>query len=81
MAASVAVFVRACVSPLSAVLITYRRFGLGLLWQGLYFTSALLLFPRVATALSFEHFMLFYAAHETVLYGLYLGLIFYSLKD
>lgn len=81
MAASIAVFVRACVSPLSSVLITYRRFGLGLLWQGLYFASALLLFPRVAAVLSFEQFMLFYAVHETVLYGLYLGLIFYSLKE
>lgn len=81
MAASTAVFVRACVSPLSSVLITYRRFGLGLLWQGLYFASALLLFPRVAAVLSFEQFMLFYAAHETVHYGLYLGLIFYSLKE
>ena len=72
---TVAVGVRACVSPLSSALISLRRFDIGLIWQALYFTSAVLLFPWMASRLSFHEFVAFYAVHEAVLYTLYLALI------
>lgn len=72
---AIAVFVRACVSPLSAVLITRRCFGSALTWQTLYFCSALTFMPLVASRVDFEHYLLFYATHECVFYGLYLALI------
>lgn len=78
---AVAVFVRACVSPLSTVLVTLRRLEIGLLWQALYFCSALSLMPFVAARVAFPRFVLFYAIHELVFYSLYLGLIFRALGD
>lgn len=72
---TIAVGVRACVSPLSSALITLRRFGVGLLWQAIYFGSAITLFPLAASRLDFHDFVAFYALHEAVLYTLYLALI------
>ena len=72
---TVAVGARACVSPLSSVLISMRRFDIGLIWQALYFCSAALLFPWMASHLSFQGFIAFYAAHEAMLYTVYLALI------
>jgi O-antigen/teichoic acid export membrane protein len=72
---AVAVFFRACVSPLSSILITLRRFKIALLWQVIYFASACLLLPFVASRITFEHYVAFYALHEAVQYSLYLYLI------
>ena len=71
---------RSCVSPLSASLITLRRFGVALAWQGAYFLSAALLLPWVASRLSLRGYVAFYAAHEVVFYGAYLYLILQAVK-
>ncbi|HEU5079606.1 MAG TPA: oligosaccharide flippase family protein [Opitutaceae bacterium] len=78
---AIAVFARACVSPLSSVLITYRRFGYALAWQGAYFFSAVFLLSYVSLHLSFVSFLHFYAAHEVVFYVAYLLLIGRTLRD
>jgi O-antigen/teichoic acid export membrane protein len=80
LAISTAVFVRAIVSPVSAVLATARRFDLALRWQMLYFTSALLLFTVASRSLPLNDFVIFYALHEMVLYLIYLRIIM-SLYD
>lgn len=72
---TVAVAVRACVSPLSTLLITLRRFDLALRWQALYFASSIVVLASAAAHLELHHFVLVYAAHELLLYGLYLLLI------
>lgn len=77
--AAAAVAVRACVSPLSSVLITLRRFDLGLAWQATYFMSAAILFPAMAHRLEFQAFIAFYALHEAALYSVYLYLIWHAL--
>lgn len=74
-ALSAAVFVRASVSPLSAILATYRRFDLALRWQVTYFISAAFLFTLVSLTLSFHGFVIFFAIHEVILYLLYLRII------
>ena len=74
------VFVRACVSPLSAALVTLRRFDLSLAWQGCYFLSAALLLPWIAMRLSLRGYVAFYAVHEVVFYGAYLLLILQAVK-
>jgi O-antigen/teichoic acid export membrane protein len=76
----VTVFVRACVSPLSAALVTLRRFGVSLSWQGAYFVSAVLLFPWVAARSSLPGYVAFYAVHEVLFYGAYLYLILRAVK-
>lgn len=76
----VAVFVRATVSPLSSLLASFGRLDLALWWQILYFASALISFNLVARASTFEHFIVFYALHETVLYSIYLLVIFAFLR-
>lgn len=78
---ALAVFIRACVSPLSTVLITLRRFKRALVWQTLYFVSALALMPWVAGRLDFTHFVCFYATHEVVFYCFYLVLILRALPS
>ncbi len=75
LAVSAAVFVRAIVSPVSAVLATARRFDLALRWQLLYFTSASLLFTVASRSLSLDDFVIFYVVHEMVLYLIYLRII------
>lgn len=77
----VAVFARGCVSPLSTVLLTLRRFGLTLSWQAAYFCSAALLMPRVAGHVPFRQFVQFYAMHETVFYSAYLYLILWAIRN
>lgn len=72
---TVAVTVRACVSPLSTLLITLRRFDLALRWQVAYFLSSILVLGTAAAHLDIGNFVLVYAAHELLLYGLYLLLI------
>ena len=74
-AISAAVFVRACVSPISAILATFRRFDLALRWQVLYFVSAATLFTLASRSLSLDSFVVFYAVHEAVLYLIYLRVI------
>jgi O-antigen/teichoic acid export membrane protein len=74
-AVSIAVFARAIVSPVSALLATFRRFDLALRWQVLYFVSAATLFTLTSGMLPFHWFVVFYAVHEAVLYGIYLRLI------
>lgn len=77
---TIAVGVRACVSPLSSALVTLRRFGVGLAWQATYFSSAVILFPLMARRLDFQSFVAFYAVHELVLYTLYLALIWWTVS-
>jgi len=49
---AIAVFVRSCVSPLSSVLVTLRRFDLALAWQVVYFLSAMCLLPFFCCSLA-----------------------------
>lgn len=70
-----AVFVRACVSPVSAILPTFRRFDLALRWQLLYFVSAAIVFTLASRSLSLDRFVILYALHEAVLYLIYLRII------
>lgn len=76
----VAVFVRATVSPVSAVLASFNRLDLALLWQSLYFASAILLFNLIANSSRFESFVVFYAVHEFVFYSIYLVIILTFLR-
>ncbi len=76
---AIAVFVRACVSPLSTILVTLHRLGWALTWQALYFCSALVLMPLVASRVNFGSFILFYAGHECVLYGIYVAIIYHAI--
>ena len=75
-----AVFVRATVSPISAVLAAFNRLDLALWWQSLYFVSAITLFNLVAHRSRFEGFVAFYAAHELVLYSIYIMIILSFLR-
>lgn len=77
---TIAVGVRACISPLSSALITLRRFGIVLTWQSIYFSSAIILFPLMAARLDFKDYVVFYAIHELVLYTLYLAFIWWSIS-
>ncbi|HEY4301532.1 MAG TPA: hypothetical protein VGM73_11700 [Candidatus Didemnitutus sp.] len=76
----VAVFARACVSPLSTVLITLRRFGHAMTWQALYFCSSLIVLPILARRLAFESYLTYYGLHEAVFYGFYLMLIYRAMR-
>jgi O-antigen/teichoic acid export membrane protein len=76
-----AVFARACISPLSTVLITLRRFGLALAWQAAYFCSASLLMPLVASRVGLSGYVRFYMVHELAFYGVYLLLILFAVRD
>ena len=78
---AIAVLVRACVSPLSAVLVTLRRFDLGLAWQFAYFVSALALMPWVASSVGSTGFLRFYALHECLFYFAYLAIINFAIKN
>jgi O-antigen/teichoic acid export membrane protein len=69
---ALAVTVRACISPLSMILVTLNRFDLALRWQTTYFISSLLLLSLAAVNLEFKNFIFFYATHEFILYSLYL---------
>lgn len=77
---AIAVFVRATVSPISTVLATYRRFDLALRWQILYFCSAISTFSLFGYLLPFSMFPVFYAVHESILYVIYLYIIFVALR-
>lgn len=77
---AIAVLVRACVSPLSAVLVTLRRFDLGLAWQAAYFVSAASLMPWVAGSVDSIGFLRFYAFHECMFYLAYLALIDHAIR-
>ncbi|HQQ70957.1 MAG TPA: oligosaccharide flippase family protein [Alicycliphilus sp.] len=72
---ALAVGVRACVSPLTMVLITLQRFDLALRWQIAYFASASVVFITMASWLSLGGFVFVYAIHECVFYLIYLLLI------
>ena len=74
-AISAAVFIRACISPVSAILAGFNRLDLALRWQALYFVSAASMFTLASRTLLLESFVIFYAAHEIVLYLIYLGII------
>ena len=78
---SIAVFIRAAVSPLSSILVTFRRLDLGLRWQVTYFACAVITFAWVAHHATLLQFAAFYALHETILYLIYLRLIFGAMKD
>lgn len=72
---TIAVVARSCVSPLSAILVTLRRFDVAIRWQSLYFVSSLVLLGMAATQLEFRDFVIAYAAHELTLYLIYSRLI------
>jgi len=72
---AVAVTVRACISPLSNILIAHRRFSLILRWQMGYFLSALIVFTASSQYLDFATFVVVYAMHEAIQYGIYLAMI------
>lgn len=77
---TLAVTVRACVSPLSTLLITLRRFDLSLRWQLAYFASSVIVLSIAAAHLDLGRFVLVYAIHELLLYGLYLLLIVKAIR-
>lgn len=72
---TIAVTVRACVSPLSMLLITMNRFDLALRWQVTYFVSSIMVLTTAAANLDLGNFVLVYALHELLLYGFYLMFI------
>lgn len=76
-----AVAVRACVSPLSNLLITLRRFDLGLRWQAGYFVSAFIVLGLGSQKLALPDFVWLYAAHELVQYGIYYMIIQYGIRN
>ncbi len=78
---AIAVTVRACVSPLSSLLITLNRFDLALRWQVFYFLSSIFVLTAAAKNLGFEYFILVYAIHEIFLYSLYLVLISTAVRN
>lgn len=72
---SAAVFIRASISPVSAILATFQRFDLALRWQLIYFVSAATLFTFASRMFSLDGFVVFYAVHEIILYLIYLRVI------
>lgn len=70
-----AVCARACISPLSIVFITLRRFHTVLKWQTTYFCSSILLLSLIAANFKISFFVIAYAVHEALLYSLYYFLI------
>lgn len=78
---TLAVTVRACVSPLSMLLVSLRRFDLALRWQFTYFLSSVSVFTFAATSLNFGNFVIVYAIHEIILYCLYLMLIAKAIRN
>lgn len=80
-AVALAVCVRACVSPLSVLLLTRRRFDLALGWQAAYCVSAATMLRLAAGRLTFREFCAAYAAHEVAFYAAYSALIWYALRS
>ena len=78
---AIAVTIRACVSPLSALLISLRRFDLALRWQFTYFVSSVTVLTMSAIKFDFEKFIIVYAIHEIFLYALYLMLIAKAIRS
>jgi teichuronic acid exporter len=77
---AIAVIARACVSPLSTLLISLKRFDLSLKWQVLYLASSTSILITSSNVLGFTDFITLYAAHELILYGIYLTLIHKSIR-
>lgn len=77
---AIGVIVRACVSPLSTLLISLKRFDLSLKWQGFYLASSTTILITLSNLLGFTDFIILYAAHESILYGIYLKLIYKSIR-
>jgi O-antigen/teichoic acid export membrane protein len=71
----VAVGVRACVSPLSSCLVTTRNLGALTAWQAIYFVTTFTILPFASANLGFDGFLMVYAGHEVILYGVYFLLI------
>lgn len=74
---TVAVAVRFCISPLSAIMTLNNNVKKGVVWQILYLvtiTTTLLL----SSKLNIESFIQIYVIHEVVLYFIYLILILRS---
>ena len=63
------------------MLVTLRRFDLGLAWQAAYFVSALALMPWVASSVGSTGFLRFYALHECLFYFAYLAIINFAIKN
>ena len=72
---TVAVTIRACVSPLSVALIAVQKLNYALLWQPAYFISAVTILHLLIRNLDFDAFLITYMIHEIVFYALYLILI------
>jgi O-antigen/teichoic acid export membrane protein len=81
LAVGVAVASRATVSPVSSVLVTYRRYGLTFAWQAAYLVSSALVLRFVSTRTTFDGYMIAFAAHEAVAYSVYLLLIRRAVAD
>lgn len=75
LAIGVAAASRATVSPVSAVLVTYQRYGLTFAWQAGYLASSAIVLRLVSTRTTFDGFLLAFAAHEALAYTTYLLLI------
>jgi O-antigen/teichoic acid export membrane protein len=78
---TVAVTVRACVSPISTLLISMRRFDIALIWQIIYFVSSVVVLSLAASNLDINGFVLVYAVHETVLYSIYVLFIAKAIRS
>lgn len=78
---TIAVTVRACVSPLSTMLVSLNRFDLALKWQSIYFLTSVIVFSSAAAALDISSFVLVYAVHEVLLYGLYILIIAKAIRS
>jgi O-antigen/teichoic acid export membrane protein len=78
---TVAVTIRACVSPLSVALIAVQKLNYALAWQAAYFISAITLLHLLIQKLDFDAFLIAYMVHEIVSYALYLILIRRGVKS
>ena len=71
---SIVIAIRFVVSPLSAVLTLDRNIKLAAAWQGLYFTSTVIILT-VAAQIGFESFIKYFVINELIMYSIYYFLI------
>ena len=79
---SVAVFafvIRFIVSPLTSILALDNHLNKGVAWQVLYFISTSVVL-YLGSKYSFDIFLKVFVVHEIVLYGIYLGIVYYAAR-
>ncbi|WDZ96604.1 oligosaccharide flippase family protein [Herbaspirillum sp. WKF16] len=78
---AVAYLVRLAVSPVSSVFLVVERVRVGALWQLIYFCCSFTVLTLVAwLRVPVKTFLIVYAVHEVILYGLYFAFARYVCK-